>query len=124
MPTTSPDESAERLTELNSLGFQLFQEKLYPQALEVLQQVVVLTSQLRGPMDPDVGVALLNRGRVFRLLERNAECEADYQKALEILRAGPAAHQAQVIWLLKNLIAMYRNTGRHSLAEPGIREVL
>jgi len=124
MPTTSPDESAERLTELNSLGFQLFQEKLYPQALEVLQQVVVLTGQLRGPMDPDVGVALLNRGRVFRLLERNAECEADYQKALEILRSGPAAHQAQVIWLLKNLIALYRNTGRHSQAEPGIRELL
>ena len=122
--TLQPDEASARLTELNSLGFQLFQEKLYPQALEVLQQVVDLTSSQRGPTDPDLGVALLNRGRVYRLLERNQECEADYQKALEILRVNPAAHQGQVIWLLKNLIAMYRNTGRQNQAEPSLRELL
>lgn len=121
--TLQPDEASARLTELNSLGFQLFQEKHYPQALEVLQQVVDLTTSQRGPTDPDLGVALLNRGRVYRLLERNGECEADYQKALEILRVSPP-HRGQVIWLLKNLIAMYRNTGRQNQAEPSLRELL
>ena len=115
---------SERLTQLNQLGFQLFQEKLYPQALEVLQQVVDLTQGQLGPTHAELGVALLNRGRVYRLLERNAECEADYHQALEILRLSPATHQDQIIWLLRNLIALYRNTGRRSAAEPSVRELL
>jgi tetratricopeptide (TPR) repeat protein len=125
MSTTShADESPKRLTELNHLGFQLFQEKLYPQALEVLQQVVDLMQRQRGPMDAELGLALLNRGRVFRLLERNAECETDYRQALEILRFSAGTHQNQIIWLLKNLVALYRNTGRRGEAEPSLRELL
>ncbi|HET6181144.1 MAG TPA: tetratricopeptide repeat protein [Candidatus Sulfotelmatobacter sp.] len=118
------NEPSERLTQLNQLGFQLFQEKLYPQALEVLQQVVDLTQGQLGPSHAELGVALLNRGRVYRLLERNAECEADYRQALKILRLSRATFQDQIIWLLKNLIALYRNTGRRSEAEPSVQELL
>jgi CHAT domain-containing protein/tetratricopeptide (TPR) repeat protein len=120
---TGADDVAGRIDQLNRVGFQLFQQKLYLQALETLEQVVDLTGQLRGEHHKDLGLALLNRGRVYRLLQRNAECEADYIRALEIFQRSPG-QQDQVIWLLKNLSALYLNTNRHVLAEPYTRQLL
>ena len=57
------EEAAQRLDQLNRLGFQLFQQKLYPQALEILGQVVELANSFAANTMQDLGVALLNRGR-------------------------------------------------------------
>lgn len=114
----------EQLEKLNRQGFQLFQQKLYPQTLKVLEEVVALSRQHYGDSSPALGLALLNRGRVYRLLDRNAECEADYLQALDIFHNQQEGAQEHVIWLLNNLSALYKNTGRRGEEEPYARELL
>jgi tetratricopeptide (TPR) repeat protein len=123
-PSEQTDPVPEDLERLGRQGFQLFQEKLYPQALEVQQRLVALTEQRFGAHHPYLGVALLNRGRLYRLIERNDECEADYVRALDILRPHPESHAEQIVWLLNNLSALYRNTNRRGQEEPYQRELL
>ncbi len=113
----------QRLQELNQQGFQLFQDKLYPQALAILGQVVALSREHFGDDARETGLALLNRGRIYRLLEHNPECEADYRLALDVLRRSRKPSRDEIVWLLKNLSALYKNTGRRAEAEPYEREL-
>lgn len=124
MTETGDGDVSQQLDQLNRLGFQLFEQKLYPQVLETLGQVVDLARRARGEQHEDLGLALLNRGRVYRLLKRDAECEADYLRALDIYQRSAGDQRERVIWLLKNLSALYSNTDRQEQSEPYSRQLL
>lgn len=111
-------EDADRLEQLQREGYTLFQAKQYEQALEVSNQVVALIDRLHGQDCPEMAVAMLNRGRMHRLLGHDEQCEVDYLQALETSYRHPEGQHQQILWLLRNLSALYTNTGRRAEAEP------
>lgn len=73
--------------QLNQAGNEEYAQAHFPQAYDLWTKALAEADQL-GAKDPRQAIALTNLGRVCRRLDKNAEAEALYQRALTIWPAA------------------------------------
>ncbi|HEY8924387.1 MAG TPA: tetratricopeptide repeat protein [Polyangia bacterium] len=70
----------------------------YPAAAEACDEAVRIFEELEGSDSPNLANALIERGRILDLMDRQAEAEAALERGVEILRplisSGPASGEA------------------------------
>jgi tetratricopeptide (TPR) repeat protein len=109
---------AESTDELNRRMMQLYGEGHYEEAIPLAQQVVTELEKSAGPSSREVASALNNEAELYNKLQRYAEAEPLYKRALAIRRAVLGPDDPDTMKSLSRLAALYHAEGKDVLPSP------
>jgi tetratricopeptide (TPR) repeat protein len=80
------DDRGEWAARRHEEAIELRERGSYPAAAEACDEAVRIFEEVEGSESPNLANALIERGRILGLMDRNAEAEAALERAAEILR--------------------------------------
>ena len=108
---------ADGLNDTYDVGFRLFREARYEEALPYFEEALALAESRFGENDPALSIELNNLAEVLRLLGRYDEAEPYYKRALALDEASNRKDEPGLATSLNNLALLYRTQRRYDEAE-------
>jgi CHAT domain-containing protein/tetratricopeptide (TPR) repeat protein len=113
-----------RWSQLNQQVLQLDQQGKYADATPLAQEAVRTAESSFGPEHPNVGLSLIELGRLLADQGKFADAEAAYRRALGIFEKAYGENNDKVALTLNNIGDLYNAEGRYPDAEKFFQQSL
>lgn len=119
------EENRLRLIQLATTRFGLvFQEGQYLEAVQIAEQARDMRIRLLGSNDPGVAVDWNNVGAVLLALDRYAQAETAYRRALALLQSDPELSPVRQVWLRVGIGGALTGQGQYGAAQSELERSL